>query len=117
MRAAREEAAVRLSRELDRAVDSYVRQADMVIAERLSNTGEAGQQRLEQRQRQALAQLERQQEELVSSFADRVRAADAELRRTLGAFAADAEAQRAALAERLSELSRRIDDVAPARRG
>ena len=55
--------------------------------------------------------MERQQEELVASFADRIRAADAELRRTLGAFAADAEAQRSALAERLSELSRRVDEV------
>ena len=47
----------------------------------------------------------------MASFADRIRAADAELRRTLGAFAADAEAQRAALAERLAELSRRVDEI------
>ena len=38
MRAAREEAAVRLSRELDRAVDMFVRQADTLFAERLSQT-------------------------------------------------------------------------------
>jgi hypothetical protein len=111
MRAAREEAAVRLSRELDRAVEMFVRQADTVFAERLSQTGEAGQQRLEARQRQAQSAFERQQDELASSFAERIAAADAELRRTLGAFVAEAEAERAALAERLAELSRRIDEA------
>jgi hypothetical protein len=111
MRAAREEAAVRLSRELDRAVEMFVRQADTVFAERLSQTGEAGQQRLEARQRQAQSAFERQQDELAASFAERIAAADAELRRTLGAFVAEAEAERAALAERLAELARRIDEA------
>ena len=109
MRAAREEAAGRLSRELDRAVETFVRQADAVFAERLAQTGEAGQQRLEQRQRQAQAAFERQREELVASFQERVASADADLRRMLGAFAAEAEAERSAIAERLAEL-------APARR-
>ena len=40
MRGAREEAAVRLSRELDRAVDMFARQADTLFAERLSQIGE-----------------------------------------------------------------------------
>jgi hypothetical protein len=60
--------------------------------------------------------MERQHEELVASFAERTRAADAELRRTLGAFAADAEAQRLALAERLDELVRRVDETQAVRR-
>jgi phage shock protein A len=111
MRAAREEAAVRLSRELDRAVDMFVRQADTLFAERLSQTGEAGQQRLEARQRQAQAAFERQQDELAASFAERITAADSDLRRTLGAFVAEAEAERAALAERLAELARRVDEA------
>ena len=111
MRTAREEAAVRLSRELDRAVEMFVRQADTVIAERLSQTGEAGQQRLEARQRQVQAAFERQQDELAASFAERIAAADADLRRTLGAFVAEAEAERATLAERLAELSRRVGEA------
>ena len=111
MRAAREEAAVRLSRELDRAVEMFVRQADTLFAERLSQTGEAGQQRLEARQRQAQSAFERQQDELAASFAERIAAADSDLRRTLGAFVAEAEAERAALAERLAELSRRVDEA------
>ena len=116
MRAAREEAAVRLSRELDRAVETFVRQADTVFAERLSHTGDAGQQRFEARQRQAQADFERQRDELAASFADRVAAADAELRRTLGAFAAEAESERAMLAMRLAELSRRVEEASAARR-
>ncbi len=116
MRSAREEAAGRLSRELDRAVDTFVRQADAVFAERLAQTGEAGQQRLEQRQRQAQAAFERQREELVASFQERVAAADADLRRTLGAFAAEAEAERTAIAERLAELHRRVDEASSLRR-
>ena len=108
---AREEAAGRLSRELDRAVETFVRQADAVFAERLAQTGDAGQQRLEQRQRQAQAAFERQRDELVASFQERVAAADAELRRMLGAFAAEAEAERAAIAKRLAELYRRVDEA------
>ena len=116
MRAAREEAAVRLARELDRAVESFVRQADTVFAERLSHTGDAGQQRLEARQRQAQSDFEHQRDELAASFADRIAAADAELRRTLGAFAAEAESERAALASRLADLSRRVEEATALRR-
>jgi hypothetical protein len=52
----------------------------------------------------------------VLSFQQRVAAADAELRRTLGAFAAEAEAERATLAARLAELSRRVEEATTARR-
>ena len=62
MRSAREEAATRLSRELDRAVETFARQADAVFAERLAQVGDAGQQRLEQRLRQAQNAFERQRE-------------------------------------------------------
>jgi len=115
MRSAREEAAGRLSRELDRAVETFVRQADSVFAERLAQTGDAGQQRLEQRQRQAQAAFERQREELVASFQERVAAADADLRRMLGAFAAEAEAERSAIADRLADLHRRVDEASSLR--
>jgi len=111
MRSAREEAAGRLSRELDRAVDMFVRQADTLFAERLSQIGDAGQQRLEARQRQAQAAFERQQDDLAASFAERIAAADSDLRRTLGAFVAEAEAERAVLAERLAEFARRVDEA------
>ena len=54
----------------------FVRQADTVFAERLSQVGEAGQQRLEARQRQAQSAFERQQDKLAASFAERISAAD-----------------------------------------
>jgi localization factor PodJL len=116
MKSAREEAAGRLARELDRAVETFVRQADAVFAERLAQTGDAGQQRLEQRQRQAQAAFERQREELVASFQERVSAADADLRRMLGAFAAEAEAERSAISDRLADLHRRVDEASSLRR-
>ncbi len=107
----REEAAGRLARELERAVDSFVRQADAIFAERLTHTGDAGQQRLEARLRQSQAAFDRQRDELTESFARRIADADAELRRTLGSLVADAESERSVLEARLVELARKIDDA------
>jgi exonuclease VII large subunit len=118
LRSTREETAARLARELDRAVDTFVRQADALFAERLSSTGDNAQQRIEARLRQAQSAFERQQEELAESFTRRIADADVELRRTLGSLVAEAEAERIALEARLMELARRIDDVhAGLRRG
>lgn len=111
LRGAREEAATRLSRELDRGVETFMRQAEAMVAERLSHLGDSGQQRLEARLRQAQTAFERQHEQLTESAERRIALADAELRRVLGAVAAEAEAERAVLEARLEELSRRIDDV------
>ena len=111
IKGAREEAAGRLARELDRAVDSFVRQADAIFAERLTHTGDAGQQRLDARLRQSQAAFDRQRDELSESFARRIADADAELRRTLGSLVADAEAERSVLEGRLLELARKIDDA------
>jgi phage shock protein A len=71
----------------------------------------SGQQRIEARLRQAQTAFERQREELSDSFARRIADADAELRRTLGAFAAEAESERSLLEARLHELARRIDSA------
>ena len=111
MKSAREEAAGRLGRELDRAVESFVRQADGVFAERLAHTGDAGQQRLEARLRQTQAAFDRQRDELAESFAQRIHEADADLRKTLGSLVAEAESERSVLEARLLELARRIDDA------
>jgi len=111
LRAARDEAAGRLSRELDRGVENFMRQAEAVYAERLSHTGDLGQQRLEARIRQTQTQFERQHELLAESAEHRIAQADAELRRVLGSVVAEAEAERAALEARLEEIARRLDDV------
>ena len=118
LRTSREEAAARLSRELDRAVETFVRQADAVFAERLAHTGDSGQKRIEARLRQSQTAFERQREELTEAFARRIADADADLRRTLGSLVAEAEAERAALEARLGDLARKIDDLhAGLRRG
>ena len=111
IKGAREEAAGRLARELDRAVETFVRQADTVFAERLTHTGDAGQQRLEARLRQSQSAFDRQRDELTESFARRIADADAELRRTLGSLVAEAESERLVLETRLLELARKIDDA------
>jgi hypothetical protein len=111
VRGAREEAAVRLSRELDRAVQAFAREAESVLAERVGHVGDVGAQRLEKRLSQVTAGLERQQIDAIDTFDQRIAAAEQELRRRLEVLAADAEAERAVLEARLQELARRIEDA------
>jgi len=111
-KASREETARRLSRELDRAVETVARQADALFAERLNQIAESGAQRLEARLRQAQAGFERQRDETVTAVSERLADADLELRKTLGAIVVDAEAERAVLEARLHDLARRIDETA-----
>jgi hypothetical protein len=111
IRAAREDAAVRLSRELDRAVQSFSREANSVLAERLARVGDAGAQRLDRRLDAITAGLERQQLDAIGMFEQRIAVAEQELRRRLDLLAADAEAERAVLEARLQELARKIEDA------
>jgi hypothetical protein len=111
IRAAREDAAVRLSRELDRAVQAFAREAESVLAERLPHVGDVGAQRLEKRLDQIRSRLERQQHDAIGKFDQRIATAEQELRRRLDLLAADAEAERAVLEARLQELARRIEDA------
>lgn len=111
VKSSREAAAVRLSRELDRAVQAFAREAQTVLSERLAQAGDAGVQRLERRQAQAAAGLDRQRAEAVEAFESRLLQAEQELRRGLDTLAADGEAERAVLDARLRELARRIDET------
>jgi hypothetical protein len=111
VRGAREDAAVRLSRELDRAVQAFAREAESVLAEQLGHVGDAGTQRLEKRLSQITAGLERQQIDAIETFDRRIETAEQELRRRLELLAADAEAERAVLDARLQELARRVEDA------
>jgi hypothetical protein len=111
VKSSREAAAVRLSRELDRAVQAFAREAQTVLAERLAQAGDAGVQRLERRQAQVAAGLDRQRSEAVEVFESRLLQAEQELRRRLDTLAADAEAERAVLDARLRELAKRIDET------
>lgn len=111
VKSSREAAAVRLSRELDRAVQAFAREAQTVLADRLAQVGDAGAQRLERRQAQVEAGLDRQRSEAIEAFESRLLQAEQELRRRLDTLAADTEAERAVLDARLRELAKRIDET------
>jgi colicin import membrane protein len=111
IKAARETAGTRLSRELERAVQAFAREAQSVLGERLAQVGDAGAQRLEKRLSQVTDGLERQRVEAVQEFESRLTQAEQELRRRLDGLAADTEAERAVLDARLRELAKRIDET------
>jgi uncharacterized phage infection (PIP) family protein YhgE len=111
VRGTREAAATRLSRELDRSVQAFAREAQTVLGERLSQVGDAGAQRLERRLGQVAESLERQRAEAIANFEGRLTQAEQDLRRRLDTLAADAEAERAVLEARLRELARKIDET------
>jgi uncharacterized protein YukE len=112
IRAAREEAARRLGRELDIAVERFAREAEAVLSERLNQTGDAAAARVEERLGRLRANLERQREDALSSLEERAHLVEASLRDRLQEIAADAETERTAIEARLQELSRRVEEIA-----
>jgi hypothetical protein len=110
----REEAARRLSRELDRAVAAFTHEAENVLNERMTSIADTAAQRLEVRLTESAGGIEQRREELVDRLERRIAEADEELRRRMDALVADAEAERAVLDARLHELARRIDQAAHA---
>ncbi len=111
VKAAREEAARRLSRELERAVQSFAREGESLLAERMAQLGDAGGMRLEKKLVQVAAGLERQREEFVASLSRRLGEVESDFRQRLGALAAEEQAERVALEARLAEIARRIDQT------
>jgi hypothetical protein len=109
VKAAREDAARRLSRELDRSVQMFAREGESLLAERLAQVGDAGGMRLEKRLAQVAAALERQRDEFISVTERRLAELDADFRARLSSLAADEHAERDALEARLQELARKVD--------
>jgi len=112
IKTAREEAARRLSRELDLAVERFSREAEGVLTERLNHVSDAAAQRVEERLARLRAALERQRDEALRSLEDRAHDVEASLRDRLLEISTDAEAERAVLEARLHELARRVDELA-----
>jgi hypothetical protein len=112
VKSSREDAARRLSRELDRSVEVFAREAEAVLAERLAHVGDAGAQRLERRLTEATNVLERQRDEWLTALDSRIGELESEVRRRLEELSADTEAERAVLEARLQELLRRLDATA-----
>jgi hypothetical protein len=111
VKSAREDAARRLARELDRAVHNFAREAESVLAERLAQVAESGTQRVEKRLGQVTAGLERQRDEFIETLQRRLGQLELELREHMRGLADEAEAERAALDRRLQELARRADEA------
>ena len=112
IKVAREDAARRLARELDRAVAVFSREADTVLGERLAHIGDAGGQQLEKRLRQITAALERQRDEFLEALERRVTDAESVLRERVRELNEEGEVERGVLEARLRELAQRIDEVA-----
>jgi vacuolar-type H+-ATPase subunit E/Vma4 len=111
IKTAREEAARRLSRELDLAVERFAREAEGVLQERLNTVSDAAAQRVEERLARLRSALERQRDEALVSLEDRAHQVESGLRERLREISADAESERAVLDARLHELSRRLDEL------
>jgi hypothetical protein len=111
IKTAREDAAQRLSRELDRSIQMFAREGESLLAERLAQVGDAGGMRLEKKLAQVAKALERQRDEFVAVTERRLAELDADFRARLSGIAADENAERSALETRLQELARRIDDT------
>jgi hypothetical protein len=111
IRAAREEAARRLGRELDLAVERFAREAEGALAERVDHVVDAAVQRVEARLVNLGGGLDRQRDEALRSLERSSQEVEADLRARLEDIAAEAEAERAAIETRLHELQRRLEDL------
>jgi uncharacterized protein YukE len=111
IRGAREQAARRLSRELDLAVERFAREAEGVLSERLNHVSDAAAQRVEERLERLRSAVERQRDDALTSLEDRAHQVESSLRERLHEIATDAESERAVLELRLQELQRRLDEL------
>ena len=111
VKSSREDAARRLSRELDRAVEVFAREAESVLAERLAHVGDAGAQRLERRLDEATSALEQRRDERLAALDGHIAELEVDIRRRLEDLGADAEAERAVIEARLQELVRRVGSL------
>jgi hypothetical protein len=111
IRSAREDAARRLSRELDLAVERFARQAEGVLTERLNVVTDAAGKRIEERIGRSRGTLERHRDEAVQELEARAHSVEAGLRERLQEIARQAESERIVLESRLHELQRRLDEL------
>ena len=105
------EAARRLSRELDLAVERFGREAEGVLTERLNHVSDAAAQRVEDRLTRLRAALDRQRDDALHSLEDRAHQVESSLRERLHEIATDAESERSVIETRLQELARRLEEL------
>jgi hypothetical protein len=112
VKAARDDAAKRLSRELDRAVAQFAHDAQSVLAERLGQVSDAGAARIDRKLNDIVRKIEQRRDEFLGDFQRRF--TDVELRSQIRALGADAEAERAVLEARVLDLTRRLETAVTA---
>jgi hypothetical protein len=111
IRVAREDAAKRLGRELELAVERFTREAQQVLAERMAHVGNQGAETIERRLTALRADLERQRDDFFGTLEQRVQEIESHVRERLGDLTSDAEAERTVIEARLHEVARRVDDL------
>jgi len=112
IKTAREDAARRLRRELDLAIERFAREANGVIAEQVEQVARGAVQQVEARLASMPETLERQHDERVGTFERRVQDIEVNMRARLQEIASEAEAERELLERRLRDLTRKIDELA-----
>jgi len=111
---ARDDAAKRLSRELERAVAQFTHGAQSVLAERLAQVSDAGAARVDRKLTEIVGRIEQRRDEFLADFQRRFSDAEAELRSQIRAIGADAEAERQVLEARVHDLTRRLETAVTA---
>jgi gas vesicle protein len=114
VKAARDDAAKRLSRELDRAVAQFAHDAQSVLAERLAQVSDAGAARVDRKLSEIVGRIEQRRDEFLADFQRRFTDVEAELRSQIRAVGADAEAEREVLEARVHDLTRRLETAVTA---
>jgi len=109
VKTARDDAAKRLSRELDRAVAQFAHDAQSVLAERLAQVSDAGAARIDRKLTEIVRRIEERRDEFVDDFQRRFSDVETELRSQIRALGADAEAEREVLEARVHDLTRRLE--------
>jgi chromosome segregation ATPase len=111
IRTAREDAAKRLGRELDLAVERFAREAQQVLAERMAHVGNQGAETIDRRLTQLRSGIEQERDAFFSELERRVQEIEAQLRERMADLTSDAEAERLVIEARLHDVSRRVDDL------
>ena len=114
VKAARDDAAKRLSRELERAVAQFAHDAQSVLAERLAQVSDAGAARVDRKLTEIVGRIEHRRDEFLADFQRRFSDVEAELRSQIRAIGADAEAEREVLEARVHDLTRRLETAVTA---
>jgi len=87
------------------------READGVLAERVTQVTDAAVQRVERRLSQFRSAIDRQRDEALEALEQRAQEVESTLRERLREIEADAESERSIIEARLSDLARRLDEL------